>query len=91
MSVPGDELFVDIGDPVALRRLPALTARREHAVLCLNDVTTGLLDPAVQDVAVREFLEAYFPVPGPFERPRALLPRPAEGVVAPVTTAGTTG
>jgi hypothetical protein len=88
---PRDEVFVDIGDPQSLRLLPGLTARRNTAVLCLNDVTTGLLEPADQDAAVRAFLDAYFPVPGPFERQHPALPRPAEDVCGRVTLAGPAG
>ncbi|MFI6448468.1 Stealth CR1 domain-containing protein [Kitasatospora sp. NPDC050543] len=63
-----DEVFVDIGDPQSLRRLPELIAERGPAVFCLNDVTAGLIDPADQESAVRTFLTARFPVAGPFEK-----------------------
>ncbi|MER8184504.1 Stealth CR1 domain-containing protein [Kitasatospora sp. NPDC094015] len=72
-----DERFVDIGDPAALAGLSELLERRDAAVFCLNDVTTGVVDPVRQDAAVRAFLEGYFPVAGPFERPPVRLPRPA--------------
>ncbi|MQS13122.1 hypothetical protein F7Q99_12715 [Streptomyces kaniharaensis] len=73
-----DEVFLDIGRPDGLRRLPELLAERRAAVFCLNDVTTGVVDPAVQDAAVRAFLDAYLPVPGPFEKPvPPSLPQPA--------------
>ncbi|MEU9127430.1 Stealth CR1 domain-containing protein [Kitasatospora sp. NPDC048540] len=74
-----DECFVDIGRPESLALLQGLAERRDAAVFCLNDVTTGLIDPAAQDAAVRAFLDGYFPAPGPYELRRPLLPRPAAG------------
>ncbi|MFJ1703771.1 Stealth CR1 domain-containing protein [Kitasatospora sp. NPDC088346] len=86
-----DERFVDIGDPESLRLLPGLLDRRDAEVFCLNDVSTGLIDPDRQDDAVRSFLEGYFPVPGPFEKPLPRLPRPAGPAAGTGRPAAVTG
>lgn len=45
-----------------------LLAQRDRDVFCLNDVDDGDVTAAEQALVIRAFLEAYFPVPGPFER-----------------------
>ncbi len=63
-------VYVDIGDVLAQRRLDRLVARRDFDTFCIND-TVVPADPAAQERMVRRFLEAYFPVPSPFELPDA--------------------
>lgn len=48
--------------------LSRLLTQRDRQVFCLNDGGDGSVTPAEQALVVRAFLEAYFPVPGPFER-----------------------
>lgn len=66
--------YVDLADELAQRRLDSLLARRNFDTFCMNDtVTSG--DPETQSRMVQRFLDAYFPVPSPFEL--------SSGIVAP--------
>ncbi|MFJ7205080.1 stealth family protein [Streptomyces sp. NPDC098789] len=59
--------YLDLAQPRTRARLDRLLRTRDRQVFCLNDTATEP-EPAVPPAAVRAFLEAYFPVPGPFER-----------------------
>ncbi|MGQ0463990.1 MAG: stealth family protein [Sporichthyaceae bacterium] len=59
--------YVDLADPRLSRRLASLR-RVRPAAFCLNDHAGLGADPAAVNEAVRECLEALFPVPSPFER-----------------------
>ncbi|MEU4684307.1 stealth family protein [Streptomyces xinghaiensis] len=69
-AVPGQlrYAYLDISDPVAGVRLDRLLARRDRTVFCLNDTVSGEEDVEAQRALLTPFLEAYFPVPGPYER-----------------------
>ncbi|MFF8945177.1 stealth family protein [Streptomyces sp. NPDC014864] len=63
--------YVDLADDLAQRRLDGLLARRNYDTFCMND-TVPAADPVAQDRMVANFLDAYFPVPGPYERPTGI-------------------
>ncbi|WP_406468037.1 stealth family protein [Streptomyces sp. NBC_01594] len=63
-------VYVDIGDALAQRRLDRLVAKRDFDTFCIND-TVVPDDPGAQERMVKRFLNAYFPVPSPFELPGA--------------------
>lgn len=59
--------YIDLADDLAQRRLNTLLAKRNYDTFCMNDTVTAA-DPAAQDRMVADFLNAYFPVPSPYER-----------------------
>ncbi|WP_172639300.1 stealth family protein [Streptomyces tailanensis] len=61
-------VYIDIGDIKAQQRLNRLVARRDFDTFCIND-TVVPADRDAQERMVRAFLEAYFPVPSPYELP----------------------
>ncbi|MEV5440227.1 stealth family protein [Streptomyces sp. NPDC052682] len=67
-------VYIDLADEPAERRLNTLLARRNFDTFCMNDTVTAA-DPEAQSRMVARFLDAYFPVPSPFET--------TSGVVAP--------
>ncbi|MFB7944610.1 stealth family protein [Kitasatospora phosalacinea] len=70
-ATPGDlaYTYLDLGLPNVERRMGILLAGRDRDAFCLNDTVT---EPgAARDRAVRDFLESYFPVPSPYEKPGA--------------------
>ena len=42
---------------------------RDYDVFCLNDHDSSTIDPDTQLRIIRDFLEAYFPLPSAFEKP----------------------
>jgi hypothetical protein len=66
-AVPGTigYTYVDIALDRTRRKLRNMLALRQHDTFCLND--TAPTTPE-QDALLRNFLEAYFPTPSPFER-----------------------
>ncbi|WP_329433696.1 stealth family protein [Streptomyces sp. NBC_01280] len=58
--------YIDLAADLAQKRLDQLRAQRNFDTFCLND-TVEHPDPAAQERMVRDFLEAYFPVPSRFE------------------------
>ncbi|MFK0044778.1 stealth conserved region 3 domain-containing protein [Streptomyces sp. NPDC090741] len=61
--------YVSTGRAEEIDRLPGLAAARWADAFCLADDDTGPgLSPQEQQRAVAAFLEAYFPVPSPYER-----------------------
>lgn len=61
--------YVSTGRAEEIDRLPALAADRRADAFCLaDDDTAPGLTPQEQQRAVTAFLEAYFPVPSPYER-----------------------
>lgn len=58
-------MYTDLADPDTAHRLRLALARRDYDVLCLNDTET--LPDRLQHDALTEFLEAYYPVPAPWE------------------------
>ncbi|MFK0216767.1 Stealth CR1 domain-containing protein [Streptomyces vinaceus] len=61
--------YVSTGRAEEIERLPALAADRRSDAFCLaDDDTAPGLTPQEQQRAVTAFLEAYFPVPSPYER-----------------------
>lgn len=61
--------YVDIGSSLAAEHLNSLLSRRDQNCFCLNDV--GGYDTPPDDSLVTHFLQRYFPLPSPFERPEA--------------------
>lgn len=72
-------VYVDLAADTAPRRLDNLLARRNFDTFCMND-TVPAADKAAQSRMVAEFLDAYFPVPSPFE---AVTGTPAPHRLAP--------
>ncbi|MFI9262947.1 stealth family protein [Streptomyces werraensis] len=58
--------YVDLSSDLAQRRLNLLLARRNMDTFCLND-TVDSTDPEAQRAMLKRFLDAYFPVPSPYE------------------------
>jgi hypothetical protein len=58
--------------PDVAERLELLLERRDRETFCINDA--GLPEGLVEErsAMMRRFLEAYFPVPSPWEKARAL-------------------
>ncbi|MGC4983785.1 stealth family protein [Streptomyces sp. DT193] len=70
-------VYIDIGDSKAEQRMNRLLARRDFDTFCVND-TVVPEDREAQVRMVSRFLDAYFPVPSPYERTAgALAPRVA--------------
>jgi hypothetical protein len=69
VAVPGTiaNAYVDIGRPGYAEMLGRILNSRRYDVICLNDTTSGVLDPDERDATVRRWLETYFPVSGEFE------------------------
>ncbi|MBB4925303.1 stealth family protein [Kitasatospora kifunensis] len=59
--------YVDVDRQAALEQLPGLLKGREIDTFCLNDGALEEVPRAEQDRLVTAFLQAYFPVAGPFE------------------------
>ena len=60
--------YIDLTHPWTATRLGRLLARRDKTVFCLNDTVSTGEDVSEQKALITPFLDAYFPVPGPFER-----------------------
>jgi hypothetical protein len=71
-AIPGNVRYsyLDLAAPDTPGRLLSLLARRDRQVFCLNDTTGDTGDGSAQRSLLIPFLEAYFPVPTPHERPR---------------------
>ncbi|MCZ7420138.1 stealth family protein [Verrucosispora sp. WMMA2121] len=70
-AVPGNLRYAiaELSDPDTPARLAHLLARRDRHVFCLNDAFSTEEDLAAQLKVVTPFLDTYFPVPSPWERP----------------------
>jgi hypothetical protein len=60
--------YLDLAKPEIRRRLGILLARRDRQAFCINDTLSDGHDTARQTAMLRTFLQAYYPVPSPFER-----------------------
>ena len=60
--------YLTLGAPDLAPVLARVLARRDWDFFCLNDTHSVSTELAVQNAVLRPFLEAYFPVPGPFEK-----------------------
>ncbi|NLT56428.1 MAG: hypothetical protein GXX79_18085 [Actinomycetales bacterium] len=69
-SVPGElrYFYADIAAPETPGRLRTMLRERSFDVFCLNDHDDSGSDPVTQARMIREFLEAYYPLPSSFER-----------------------
>lgn len=69
-AVPGQiqGAYINIGNPWAQLRMRRLWQRADRDVFCLNDTPMRPRRRALVDASVGAFLEAYFPVPSPYER-----------------------
>nr|WP_258314854.1 stealth family protein [Streptomyces sp. Act143] len=68
-AVPGHlrYAYLDVSHPALATRLAALLARRDRQVFCLNDTVSGEQEQDARSDLITDFLEAYFPIPGPYE------------------------
>lgn len=68
-AVPSEISFayLDLARPEIQRRLGILLARRDRQAFCINDTLSDGMDVARQTAMLRRFLDAYYPVPSPFE------------------------
>ncbi|MEU6859552.1 stealth family protein [Glycomyces sp. NPDC046736] len=64
--------YLELGTPDVAERFDLLLERRDQETFCIND--SGLTEEQAEErsALMRRFLESYFPVPSPFERPLAL-------------------
>ncbi|WP_327291139.1 stealth family protein [Streptomyces sp. NBC_01198] len=60
--------YIDLTHPWTETRLGRLLARRDKTVFCVNDTVSTGENVAEQKDLITPFLDAYFPVPGPFEK-----------------------
>ena len=60
--------YADIARADTPDRLTTLLRDRDYDVFCLNDHDSSRIDPVEQARIVRDFLDAYFPMPSSFER-----------------------
>jgi hypothetical protein len=63
--------YLDVSHPALATRLAALLARRDRQVFCLNDTVSREQEPVARQALVTAFMQAYFPLPGPWELDRA--------------------
>jgi hypothetical protein len=79
-AVPGKIRYAysDVSDPYTAKRLQKLLWARDSDVICLNDTDLDGVDADQKADLLRDFLEAYYPVPSAFER-------------SPTSTAGSDG
>ncbi|MEU6440066.1 stealth family protein [Streptomyces sp. NPDC047046] len=71
-AVPGSGMryaYIDLSGTGAERRLGQLLARRDRHVFCVNDTASEASESEAQTALLHRFLDDYFPVPSPFERP----------------------
>ncbi|MEV6107467.1 stealth family protein [Streptomyces sp. NPDC051940] len=59
--------YLDLSHPGAAVRLDRLLAERTRTVFCINDTLSLEEDVAGNTALLRPFLQAYFPVPSPYE------------------------
>jgi hypothetical protein len=74
--------YFRLGAPMTSERLRALLTRRNIDVFCINDDSESEDSTDERDRQTEElqqFLEAYFPIPSPFERPRTFTDDPTAG------------
>ncbi|GAB3238403.1 stealth family protein [Glycomyces halotolerans] len=64
--------YLELGRPDLAERLAELLELRDRETFCINDA--GLTPDLAEErsAMMRSFLDAYFPVPSPFERPMAV-------------------
>lgn len=69
LAVPGEMAYryIDLGLPDAPDRMRQVLERRTYDCFCVNDTDAGPMGPAEQQAITERFLEAYFPVPSPYE------------------------
>jgi hypothetical protein len=72
-AIPGSIRFGYIGLAVKdlSDRLARLLARRDRDAFCINDTFSEEEDIEAQNELLEPFLEAYFPVPSPYEKTSA--------------------
>ncbi|NWF29348.1 stealth conserved region 3 domain-containing protein [Streptomyces sp. PKU-EA00015] len=68
-AVPSDIEFayLDLARPEIERRLGILLARRDRQAFCINDTVSDGRDTDRQSRMLSRFLQAYYPIPSPFE------------------------
>ncbi len=59
-------LYLDIGSPNLVEHLDSLERLRAWDAFCLNDI--GGYSTDIDESAIAEFLQRYFPLPSPFEK-----------------------
>ena len=70
-AVPGSVRYgyVQLAVPDLAARLARALARRDWDTFCLNDAYSTELELERQNEVLRPFLDAYFPIPSPLEKP----------------------
>ena len=61
--------YVDTTSRAGLGDMASLLASREMDFFCLNDGSFPEIDSDLRTRAVTEFLEQYYPIPAPWEKP----------------------
>ncbi|WP_424216813.1 stealth conserved region 3 domain-containing protein (plasmid) [Streptomyces sp. BI20] len=61
--------YVNVGNPAHHQTLSSLLATRSRSVFCIGESAESVIGVAEQDRTLRAFLQAYFPVPSPYEKP----------------------
>ncbi|MCH7230965.1 stealth family protein [Glycomyces sp. L485] len=64
--------YLELGRPDLAERLDELLDLRDRESFCINDAGLSPDIAEERSAMMRSFLEAYFPVPSPFERPMAV-------------------
>ena len=59
--------YVDTTTLAGMKDMEALLAHRSTDLFCLNDGSVPEIDPEFRTASVTRFLEAYFPIPAPWE------------------------
>lgn len=77
-SVPGKirYTYLDLAAPNTGRHLNRLLAQRDYHTFCINDTVDDPDTTEARTAMLRTFLESYFPVPSPYERPGPGFSRP---------------
>ncbi|MFF2961789.1 stealth family protein [Streptomyces sp. NPDC057963] len=68
--------YLDLAAPNTGRHLNRLLAQRDYHTFCINDTVDDPDTAEARTSMLKTFLEGYFPVPSPYERPGPGSPRP---------------
>ncbi|MFF7359407.1 stealth conserved region 3 domain-containing protein [Streptomyces sp. NPDC008125] len=73
LSLPGDLRYgyFALDDPELEHKLELLLLRRDRDTFCLNDSASDPAEIEHQSQLLHRFLEAFYPVPSPYEKPAA--------------------
>ncbi|WP_413752502.1 stealth family protein [Streptomyces sp. R-74717] len=68
--------YLDLAAPNTGRHLNRLLAQRDYHTFCINDTVDDPDTAEARTSMLKTFLESYFPVPSPYERPGPGSPQP---------------